>query len=43
MIKRSDITESVEQAVSVMPPMGAILKPTEVRDLVAWLVSLKRM
>ena len=37
--KRSDI-ESFTPPVSAMPPMGDLIKPEEVRDLVAWLASL---
>lgn len=40
-IKRSDIA-SVSDPVSAMPPMGELLKPSEVRDLIAWLASLKQ-
>lgn len=35
-VKRSDI-QSVTPPVSAMPPMGLLLTPVEVRDLVAWL------
>ncbi len=38
-VKRSDI-ESASQPVSAMPPMAALLKPAEIRDLVAWLATL---
>jgi quinoprotein glucose dehydrogenase len=37
--KRSDI-ESFTPPVSAMPPMGDLIKPEEIRDLVAWLASL---
>jgi putative heme-binding domain-containing protein len=40
-IKRSDIA-SVSDPVSAMPPMGELLSPSEVRDLIAWLASLKQ-
>ncbi|MFK7850974.1 MAG: HEAT repeat domain-containing protein [Akkermansiaceae bacterium] len=40
-VKRSDI-ESFTPPVSAMPPMGQMLKPNELRDLVAWLDSLKK-
>lgn len=39
-IKRSDVAEATNP-VSPMPEMGKHLKPTELRDLVAWLASLK--
>ncbi|QTN32218.1 HEAT repeat domain-containing protein [Akkermansiaceae bacterium] len=38
--KRTDIV-SIPPAISTMPPMGLILKKTEIRDLVAFLSSLK--
>lgn len=38
-IRRADVA-SVSEAVSAMPPMGDLLNPTEIRDLVAWLASL---
>ena len=38
-INRSDIA-SFTPPVSPMPPMGQLLKPAEIRDLVAWLASL---
>jgi len=38
-VKRSDIA-SFTPPVSAMPPMGQLLKPDEMRDLVAWLASL---
>lgn len=38
-IKRSDI-ESFTPPVSAMPPMGLLMTPTELRDVVAWLASL---
>jgi len=40
-IKRSDI-KTLTPAVSAMPPMGAILTPTELRDVVAWLAVQKQ-
>lgn len=40
-IKRADIA-SVSDPVSAMPPMGEHLKPTELRDLIAWLASLRQ-
>jgi quinoprotein glucose dehydrogenase len=39
--KRADIA-SFTPPVSAMPPMGDLIKPEEVRDLVAWLASLKK-
>ncbi len=39
-IKRSDIA-SFTPPVSAMPPMAGTVKPEELRDLVAWLESLK--
>lgn len=38
-IRRSDIA-TLSEPVSAMPPMTGLLKPAEVRDLVAWLASL---
>jgi quinoprotein glucose dehydrogenase len=40
-IKRADI-KTLTPAVSAMPPMGAILTPTELRDVVAWLAAQKQ-
>ncbi len=40
-IQRSDI-ESVTQPASPMPPMADLLKPSELRDLVAWLTTLTK-
>jgi mono/diheme cytochrome c family protein len=37
--KRADI-ESFTPPVSAMPPVGDLIKPDELRDLVAWLASL---
>jgi len=37
-IAREDIA-SISEPVSAMPPMGALLKPAELRDLVAWLAT----
>ncbi len=39
--KRSDIA-SFTPPVSAMPPMGAMLQPEELRDIVAWLGSLDK-
>jgi putative heme-binding domain-containing protein len=39
-IKREDIAKQTDP-VSIMPPMGAILQPREIRDVVAYLSSLK--
>ncbi|MFN9024617.1 MAG: hypothetical protein ACK5VX_00285, partial [Akkermansiaceae bacterium] len=39
-IKRADIA-SFTPPVSAMPPMAGVLKPEELRDLVAWLASLE--
>ncbi|QTN34214.1 HEAT repeat domain-containing protein [Akkermansiaceae bacterium] len=39
--KRSDIA-SFTPPVSAMPPMALLLQPSETRDLVAWLASLKK-
>ncbi|MEX1048850.1 MAG: c-type cytochrome [Akkermansiaceae bacterium] len=38
-VRRDDI-ESVTTPASAMPPMGDLLKPTELRDIVAWLATL---
>ncbi len=38
-VKRSDVASSTDP-VSAMPPMADLLKPAEVRDLVAWLATL---
>ena len=40
VIPRSEIA-SQTPPISVMPPMGVILKPREIRDVVAYLASLK--
>ncbi|HEY8961842.1 MAG TPA: hypothetical protein VIM57_06510, partial [Luteolibacter sp.] len=40
-IQRADI-KTVTPAVSAMPPMGGILTPAELRDVVAWLATLKQ-
>ncbi len=39
-IKRSDIT-AFTPPVSAMPPMAGVVKPAELRDLVAWLATLE--
>ncbi len=39
-VKRADIG-SFTPPISAMPPMGDLIKPEEIRDLVAWLSSLK--
>ncbi len=39
-VKRADI-DSFTPPISAMPPMGDLIKPDEIRDLVAWLSSLK--
>jgi len=39
-ISRDEIV-SLSEPVSAMPPMGAVLSPEELRDLVAWLASLE--
>jgi quinoprotein glucose dehydrogenase len=40
-VKRSDI-KAFTPPVSAMPPMGLLLQPDELRDLVAWLASLEK-
>ena len=40
-VKRSDI-KSFTPPVSAMPPMAQLLKPSEMRDLVAWMASLTK-
>lgn len=40
-VKKDDLTE-VPPAASAMPPMEYLLKPGEVRDLVAWLGTLNK-
>ncbi len=40
-VKKSDIAE-MPPAISAMPPMEYMLKPSEMRDLVAWLESLQK-
>jgi quinoprotein glucose dehydrogenase len=40
-IARTDI-RSMSPPVSAMPPMEGMLKPSEVRDLVAWLATLEK-
>ena len=37
----ADVVETTSQDVSSMPPMGGILSPTELRDLVAFLATLE--
>lgn len=39
-VKKSDI-DTMSPPVSAMPPMGAILSPAEIRDVVAWLGTQK--
>lgn len=39
-IKRSDIT-AFTPPISAMPPMAGVVKPEELRDIVAWLASLE--
>ncbi len=39
-VRKADIG-SMTPPVSAMPPMGAILSPAEIRDLVAWLTTRK--
>ncbi|MDB5332361.1 MAG: putative rane-bound dehydrogenase domain protein [Phycisphaerales bacterium] len=39
-IKKSGVA-SRTPPVSMMPPMGAVLTPTEIRDVIAYLSSLK--
>ena len=40
-MKKADIAEFTP-AISAMPPMEYMLKPAEMRDLVAWLESLQK-
>lgn len=40
-IQRADIS-SVTNPVSPMPPMGKLLKPVQIRDLIAWLSTLTK-
>ncbi|MGC4016549.1 MAG: HEAT repeat domain-containing protein [Luteolibacter sp.] len=40
-VNRKDIT-TLTPAISAMPPMGLLLKPDEIRDLVAWLATLQK-
>jgi quinoprotein glucose dehydrogenase len=40
-VKRSDIA-TFTPAVSAMPPMGMLMKPEEIRDVVAWLETLTK-
>jgi len=40
-IERASI-QQMSEPVSSMPPMGAILSPTEIRDLVAWLARNRK-
>jgi len=40
-VNRKDIS-SLTPAVSAMPPMSALLKPQEIRDVVAWLSTLNK-
>jgi quinoprotein glucose dehydrogenase len=40
-VQKSDLAE-IPPAASAMPPMEYLLKPTEVRDLVAWLGTLQK-
>ena len=39
-VRKGDVA-SMLPPISAMPPMGAILSPTELRDVVAWLGTLK--
>jgi len=40
LIKRTDI-DSFSPPVSSMPPMAGVVRPSELRDIVAWLASLE--
>ena len=40
-VLRTDI-DTLTTATSPMPPMGTLLKPTEIRDLIAWLSTLSK-
>jgi len=40
-VSRSDIA-SITTATSAMPPVGDLLKPSEIRDVIAWLASLDK-
>lgn len=37
----ADVVQTISEPVSLMPPAGTLLTPREIRDLVAWLVTLK--
>ena len=41
VVPEEDIDESLEQQVSLMPEMKEVLTSEEIRDLVAWLVTLQ--
>ena len=40
-VSRADVA-TVTAPTSPMPPMGTLLKPAEIRDIIAWLTSLKQ-
>ncbi len=40
-VSRADVT-NITAPTSPMPPMGALLKPAEIRDLIAWLGTLTK-
>jgi len=40
-IRKSDVIDRSVDSVSSMPPMGLLLKPTELRDLLEYLASWK--
>lgn len=41
-VKNDDIEESLQQQTSIMPEMGKALTRREIRDIVAWLATLRK-